>query len=378
LDRSGILIAEATMQATTVSVYTRTPEHSEHYGAISQAAAARRTHQQYWDILGSLEAIVWRASAATCEHSYVSEQAELVLGYPIGEWIHQPHFKETHLHPDDRMKVLAAYRRAAQDLATHRLDYRMTAADGRDIWFHECVHSVMEDEGRHELIGVMMDITGRKATERSLIEMTGRLIRAQEEERCRIARELHDDFNQRLALLAIGLERLGQALPYDSAAALQVSELHRLTQGIASDVHRLSHQLHSAKLEHLGLVPALKGLCREFSEQYGAQINFVHHNVPKSISKESALCLFRVAQESLSNTMKHSGVRKGQLELFGDRGALHLCISDAGAGFNPETAATKGRLGLISMQERVRAAGGTIAVESRPSGGTRISVHLAT
>jgi signal transduction histidine kinase len=227
------------------------------------------------------------------------------------------------------------------------------------------------------LVGVMMDITDRKATEQSLIEMTGRLIRAQEEERCRIARELHDDFNQRLALLAIGLERLGQTLISDGTAASQVSDLCRLTQGIASDVHRLSHQLHSTKLEHLGLVPAIKGLCRELSEQYGGQINFVHRNVPNAITKESALCLFRVAQEALSNIIKHSGVRRGQLELFGDRGALHLCISDAGAGFHPQSVFAKGHLGLISMQERVRAAGGTLSVESQPSRGTRISVHLA-
>jgi signal transduction histidine kinase len=253
----------------------------------------------------------------------------------------------------------------------------MAAADGRELWFHECVHSVIEDGGSKELVGVMMDITDRKATEQSLIEMTGRLIRAQEDERCRIARELHDDFNQRVALLAIGLERLKTQLASDGIAASQLSDLCRLTQGIASDVNRLSHQLHSAKLEHLGLVPAIKGLCRELSEQYGAQIHFVHRNIPRAISKESALCLFRVAQEALSNTMKHSGVRTGQLELFGDRGALHLCISDAGTGFDPRSVSAKGHLGLISMQERVRAAGGTIAVESQPSRGTRISVHLA-
>jgi len=372
-----MFIAEVTMSATTLSFDAETPEHSEHYGSISQAeAATRRTQQQYEDLVGSLEAIVWRANAATCEHIYVSEQAERVLGYPTSAWLRHPAFKEAHLHPDDRMKVMAFYRRAAQDLAHHRLDYRMIAADGRAVWFHECVHLVMEEDGRHELIGVMMDITDQKATERSLIEMTGRLIRAQEEERCRIARELHDDFNQRLALLAIGLERLGHTLASQGAVASELSDLCRLTQGIASDVHRLSHQLHSAKLEHLGLVPAIKGLCRELSEQYGTQIHFVHRNVPNTISKDSALCLFRVAQEALSNTIKHSGVRKGQLELFGDRGAVHLCISDAGAGFDPQSVSAKGRLGLVSMQERVRAAGGTIAVESRPSSGTRISVHL--
>jgi PAS domain S-box-containing protein len=370
-----IVLSEVSMPGTTFPIPAQRPEARR---SISQAeAAARRSRHQYEELVGSLEAIVWRANAASFEHIYVSEQAESVLGYPIGDWLREPGFKETRLHPDDRMKVLATYRRAAQDRTHYRLDYRMTAADGGELWFHECVHAVMDDDGGEELVGVMMDITDRKATEQSLIEMTGRLIRAQEEERCRIARELHDDFNQRLALLAIGLERLGQTLISDGTAASQVSDLCRLTQGIASDVHRLSHQLHSTKLEHLGLVPAIKGLCRELSEQYGGQINFVHRNVPNTITKESALCLFRVAQEALSNIIKHSGVRRGQLELFGDRGALHLCISDAGAGFHPQSVFAKGHLGLISMQERVRAAGGTLSVESQPSRGTRISVHLA-
>lgn len=364
------------MPVTTFAVHG---DISAHEGSISQAqAVACPTQQQYEELVGSLEAIVWRTKAATGEHIYVNEQAEHVLGYPIGDWLRWPHFKETHVHPDDRMKVLALYRRAAQEPAHHRLDYRMTAADGRELWFHECVHSVIEEhEGGEELIGVMMDITDRKSTERSLIEMTGRLIRAQEEERCRIARELHDDFNQRLALLSIGLERLGQRLAPEGAAASELTDLYGLTQGIASDVHRLSHQLHSSKLEHLGLVPAIKGLCREFSEQHGAQLNFVHRNIPPAITKDSALCLFRVVQEAVSNTMKHSGVRKGRVELFGDRGTLHLSISDAGAGFDPQSVSAKGHLGLVSMQERVRAAGGTIVVESRPARGTRISVRLA-
>ena len=339
--------------------------------------AGRRSGQQYEDLVESLEAIVWRANAHTFEHVYVSEQAETVLGYPVNDWLLQPHFKETRLHPDDRMQVLATYRQAAHDSTHHRLDYRIRAADGREVYIHECVHSVFEEGGCRELIGVMMDITDRKAAERSLMEMTGRLIRAQEEERCRIARELHDDFNQRLALLAIGLERLGQTFAAESTALSQVSDLCRLTHNIASDVHRLSHQLHSAKLEHLGLVPAIKGLCRELSEQYGAHIHFVHRNVPHTMAKEAALCLFRVVQEALNNTIKHSGVRKSQLELFGDRGTVHLCVSDTGAGFDLQSVSAKGHLGLISMQERVRAAGGTIAVESRPSKGTRISVHLA-
>ena len=356
--------------------FRESEERREHVPSISRLQV-RQSQWQYQELVESLEGIIWRADVATLEYSYVSEQAETILGYPVDRWLHQASFRDTYLHPEDRLKVISAYQQAAQDRERHRLEYRMIAADGREVWFHDCVHSVLEDGHGTELVGVMVDITDRKNAETALMEMTGRLIRAQEEERSRIARELHDDFNQRLALLSIGLQRIAQTLEPESTDTVHVSDLCRLTQEIASDVHRLSHQLHPAKLQHLGLVPAIKGLCRELSEQYGAQIHFFHRNVPTQIAKESALCLFRVAQEALSNTVKHSGVKQGRLELFGDRGALHLCISDSGIGFDPQSVSAKGSLGLVSMQERVRAAGGRIAVESRPSSGTRISVHLA-
>ena len=361
------------MLTTTMSSSTPTQESFEAYSRGRSAACQPQPH--YQDLVHVLDAIVWRADTATLQITYVSERAKTILGYPLSQW-RQPHFQETHLHPEDRLKVLACYREAIRDGENHRLDYRMTAADGREVWFHDCMHAIKVGT-RKELIGVMVDITDRKAAEAGLIEMTGRLIRAQEEERSRIARELHDDFNQRLALLAIGLQRLEHTIQSEIGVAAQVSDLYHMTQEIASDVHRLSHQLHPAKLQHLGLVPAIKGLCRELFEQYGAEIDFVHRNVPNPIAQESALCIFRVAQEALSNTVKHSGVKNGKLELSVDRGVLHLCVSDSGAGFDLQAISAKGRLGLISMQERVRAAGGTISVESRPSTGTRISVHLA-
>ena len=355
-----------------------TNESQESHTSVLQAeAATRQAQRRYEELVDSLQAIVWRAEAATLQTSYVSKRAEAILGYPITQWLREPNFWEAHLHPEDRLKALGSYRQATRDHQHHALEYRMMTADGREVWFHDSVHAVVEDGTSKELIGVMVDITDRKGAEHSLMEMTGRLISAQEEERCRIARELHDDFNQRLALLAIGLERLGHTVEGDATSRSLVRDLRRLTQEIASDVHRLSHQLHPAKLEHLGLVAAIKGLCREMSEQYGAQIDFLHRNVPTPIANESALCLFRVAQEALSNTVKHSGGKRGKLELLGDRRMLHLCISDPGVGFDPQSVSAKGRLGLISMQERVRAAGGTISIESRPSHGTRIAVHLS-
>jgi len=336
----------------------------------------RRVERQYEKLIDSLEAIVWRADPSTLQFTFVSRQAESVLGYPSEQWF-LPDFWESRLHPEDRLDVVASRKRAAQEMRHQAMDYRMIAADGGTVWLRDLVHVIAEQNLAKELIGVMVDMTDRKRAETSLREMTGRLINAQEEERRRIARELHDDLNQRLALLAIGFERLTQGLPPEVKICAQIEDLRKLTQDISSDVHRLSHRLHPAKLDHLGLVAAINGLCRELSEQYDFHIDFLHRDVPRPIPKDAALCLFRVAQEALSNIVKHSGVRTGRLELFGDRGSLHLCLSDSGIGFDLPSVSSKGRLGLISMQERVRAAGGEISIESSPSRGTRIVVQLS-
>jgi len=328
---------------------------------------------QHRSLIESLGAIVWKAEPASVRFTFVNRQAEPILGYPREHWYRQD-FLASHLHPDDRLRILASCRRSAEEKRHRTLDYRMMTAAGDTVWLHNSIHVIVENGHTKELNGIMIDITDYKRAEASLKEMTGRLLGVQEEERRRIARELHDNLNQRLALLAIGLQRLD--LSPHAEWASQIEGLHRLTQEIASDVHRLSHRLHPAKLEHLGLVAAINGLCRELSEQQAVQIDCLHRDVPRAIPKEAALCLFRVAQEALSNLVKHSGVRSGKLELIGDRGTLHLCVSDAGAGFDLRAVSAKGRLGLVSMQERVRTAGGRISIESFPSRGTRIMVQI--
>lgn len=356
---------------------TASPLRRKEGGAVithQDIAPSRQAEIQYGALIESLGAIVWKAEPSSLRFTFVSKQAEATLGYPRGQWYRQDFLAE-HLHPDDHLRVLASCRRSVEEKRHRILDYRMVTAEGSTVWLHNSLHVIVEAGRTKELIGIMVDMTDYKRAETSLKEMTGRLLGVQEEERRRIARELHDNLNQRLALLAIGLQRLN--LSPDAEPAAQIEGLHKLTQEIASDVHRLSHRLHPAKLEHLGLVAAINGLCRELSEQHAVRIDCLHRDIPRAIPKEAALCLFRVAQEALSNFVKHSGVRNGKLELIGDRGALHLCISDAGAGFDLQAVSAKGRLGLISMQERVRTAGGRISIESFPSHGTRIVVQLA-
>src|SRR6185437_1113000 len=176
-----------------------------------------------------------------------------------------------------------------------------------------------------------LDITDRKLAEDSLASVGRRLIEAHEEERTWIARELHDDFGQRIALLAIELERcdhqrLGSAVDMHEHLQLAVQRVFDL----GKDIQALSHRLHSSKLEYLGLASAAKSFCRELSEKRSIGIEFNHSNVPAKIPQEISLCLFRVLQEALQNAVKHSADQKFKVEVQGTNEGISLMVSDSG------------------------------------------------
>src|ERR1700746_1386955 len=216
------------------------------------------------------------------------------------------------------------------------------------------------------------DITHRKQTEESLSDMSRRVIESQEQERTRIARELHDDINQRLAMLSLELEQL-QENP--SEVQSRVQELRNQTTELSNDVQAMSHDLHSSKLEYLGVVAGIKSWCKEFGERQRVEIDF-SNDVHSALPFEIGLSLFRVLQEALHNVMKHSGVKRIEVQLREDSGEIHLIIRDSGKGFDVEAALQGKGLGLTSMRERVRLVNGTIAIESKPMGGTTIHVRM--
>ena len=202
--------------------------------------------------------------------------------------------------------------------------------------------------------------------------MTRKLIESQEQERARIGRDLHDDINQRLAMLAIELQQL-QDNP--SEAQSRVRELRKRTTEIANDVQALSHELHSSKLEILGVVGGIRGWCREFGERQKIAIDF-KNDVSSALPLDIGLCLLRVLQEALHNAIQHSGVKRIEVKLAEHSKEVYLTVSDFGRGFDIE-AAKRGRgLGLTSMQERVRLVSGTISIDSKPMGGTTIHVRV--
>ena len=227
------------------------------------------------------------------------------------------------------------------------------------------------------LRGTVQDITARKLAEDDLASVSGRLIEAQEQERRRIARELHDDLGQRLAMLAIGLAQLQQSSWNPSEFPEHIGKLQQQTFGIAADIQSLSHQLHSSRLQYLGLPAALRGFCQEFSEQQKVEVDFETHGIPTPLSSDVSLCFFRVLQEALHNAAKHSGVRRFEVRLWGTPDEIHLTISDSGVGFDFEATKASRGLGLISMQERLKLLNGTLAVESQLQHGTTIHAIVA-
>jgi signal transduction histidine kinase len=227
------------------------------------------------------------------------------------------------------------------------------------------------------MIGIVADINERKLAEAALASMSQRLIEAQEQERTRIARELHDDIGQRLALLAIELEELQQNSPdLPVEVRSRVVELQKQTSHIATDIQSLSHELHSSKLQYLGIAVAMRSFCKEFGEQQKVEIDFEIHDLPSPLSPAISLCFFRVLQEALHNAAKHSRVRHFEVRLWGTSGEIHLTVRDSGAGFDTD-AARKGRgLGLTSMQERLKLVDGELSIDSHLKGGTTIHARV--
>ena len=278
------------------------------------------------------------------------------------------------VHPDDRDHYSRLYSASFDARVNFELEYRLRRFDGEYRWLVDIGVPRFESDGTFlGYVGSCIDITDRKTAEESLHALTGRLITAQEEERARIARELHDDFSQRLALLGIGLGQLWKKLsPKDVEQREGVLEMLRGTKEMSSDLHTLSHQLHSSKLEHVGLVPALHGLCKEISEKYKIDVHFSESEASVDVPKDLALCLFRVAQESLGNVVKHSGAREAQVQFNGNAFGISLRIVDQGKGFNPAIKNPAAGIGLVGMSERLRLVGGRLLVKSETGRGTEI------
>jgi signal transduction histidine kinase len=224
---------------------------------------------------------------------------------------------------------------------------------------------------------VIRDITARQRSEQAVHDLSARLMSAQEAERARLARELHDGLSQNLALQAVQLELMAQRPPTAAAEfAARLLELAGQMKKLSTEVHRISHDLHPAKLTQLGLTAAIAELCQTGLLVHRIPISFRHSGIPRALPLGVALCLYRVAQESIQNIVKHSGAKQVEVDLHRVNNDIHLGIADDGRGFDTESKPNTQSLGLVSMRERVRAARGQIHIESKPGEGTRVTACL--
>ena len=279
-----------------------------------------------------------------------------------------------YVHPDDLKNVSDVLSEALKTRQPFSQECRLRRSDGIYRWILSVASPRMNGDGSFAgFIGSAIDTTDQKLASQALEKMGGQLIEAQEKERNRIARDLHDDICQRLALLSMELDQADGSRDGSSGTTKENLEtIRKHCSDIADDVQSLSHQLHSSKLELLGIVAAIKGFCKEFSKQHEVNIEFTDEGVPQYLPKDIALCLFRVTQEALHNAVKYSATSNFTVQIRATADEVELAVSDSGAGFDVEKVKINQGLGLVSMQERVHLLHGKLLIESEPGKGTKI------
>lgn len=282
-------------------------------------------------------------------------------------------------NPEDSADDYALFQELRAGLIDHySLEKRYVRSDGTRLWGRLNVSLLKNGDKEFPLVFAFVeDITKRKKAEEGLATFSRRLIEVQDQERSRVARELHDHIGQTVALLAVQIEQLKTDVLDSSVEILsQVDELLTQTSQIAADVQTLSHELHPPRLEYLGIAAAMKAFCTDFSHRQQVETDFTHADVPRNVPPEISLCLFRVFQEALHNAAKHSGVRRFEVILRGTSDEIELTVRDAGLGFDCKTAKNGKGLGLISMEERLQLVKGSFSIESQPQQGTTIRARV--
>jgi PAS domain S-box-containing protein len=284
------------------------------------------------------------------------------------------------VYPEDMAHCVETYTKSFDKHQPFTMEYRLRRYDGEYRWlFDSGVPRFAPDGSFAGYIGSCIDITEQKRAADALSTISQRLIQAQEEERSWIARELHDDIGQRLAMVLWGLEYPkdeGRASAEAEVLKQKMDESRKLVVDLGVDIRALSHRLHSPSLEFLGLAVAATSLCDELRERQGVEIEFQAESVPKDLPNEVALCLFRVLQEAVQNAIKHSGSRHFEVMLIGEAKQIHLSVRDSGSGFDATEAMAGGGLGLKSMRERLKLVQGELSIESQPGKGTTIHARV--
>jgi PAS domain S-box-containing protein len=278
------------------------------------------------------------------------------------------------VHLDDRELVELSMRNAAKRKAPYSIQHRIVRPDGQVRWISKNGRGeALGNNGSTRVLGIAIDITEQIVSEAASRELSGRLINAQDEERKRIARDIHDDLSQRLVMLAAQADLLSR-MDHRKAAQPLIDDISEQVKSLSTEVHNLSYQLYPARLEQLGLVEATRALCDGQSKIWNIPIDFVQAEIPRELNKQTALAIYRIVQEALQNIGKHSAATHVRVELTRLKEAVRLSITDNGRGFDIESVKAHAGLGLLGIRERAHLARGKVTVQSEPGKGTQIEV----
>jgi PAS domain S-box-containing protein len=281
------------------------------------------------------------------------------------------------IHPDDLQHAMQSLESAIEEGGrAYQVEFRHVRKNRSVVWTENTASLIRNPDGTLQyFVAGIVDITARKEAELVVANLSGRLIQAQEDERRIFAREIHDNIGQQAVAISIGLHELGKSFDSKDPRETAIQNLVSSIGVLSDDLRRLSHQLHSSKLEYVGLVPAINMLREEYETQR-VELDFTHQDIPRDLPWKVSISVFRVIQEAVSNATKYSGVRKVSVQLNGSPGEISLFVHNSGVGFDVEKAKWKGGLGLISMEERVKLLGGTISIVSGRTSGTSISARI--
>ena len=298
-----------------------------------------------------------------------NEAIVTILGWSESELCSRPFLE--FVHPDDQAQTKAAWDEIARGRTATNVENRYLTKDGRWRWLSWTLAAPAS--GDSQMSSAARDITEEKLAREKLRDLAAQLMTAQEEERRRIARELHDDVTQRLSTIGIELGLLRRT-----------GGQHELVEGLqaqifqlSDDLRSLSHSLHPSILEYADLPATLEMYCRKFNEQHAIATAFTARDVPAEIPRAVAVALFRIAQESLRNVALHSAASAASVILAGEDGTdLSLFIIDNGKGFDAGKIKAGSGLGLLSIEERARNMGASVTIDSTPEAGTRLTVKV--
>lgn len=353
----------------------------------------KENQRQYESLVQSIDGIVWEIDdVQSCEFTFVSRQAERLLGYPLDRWLGEPKFWREHLHPDDRKWAFDFCRQATARKKSHQFEYRMIAADGRVVWLRDIVAVNVRDDNSVRLSGVMVDITESKHVEAQLKNsneklraLSASLQSAREAEGTRIAREIHDELGSTLTSLRWELESFDKLISAPGKESQlgglreKVAGVLGLTDTMISSVRRIASELRPSVLDDLGLMEAIEWETQHFQTRTGIICHCVYPQEEIDLGQEQSTAVFRILQESLTNILRHAQATKIEISTSaGETGAFVLTISDNGRGITEDEKSGSQSLGLLGMRERAHLVGGSIDITGVAGKGTTVTVRVPT